>query len=344
MRPYATLDRRGQLARLRGLARAALTAHGLEHARLTALRHEHNTTFRVDGRDGPYVLRIHRPGVHAPATIGSELAWLLALRRDTALRVPEPVATRDGALVVMASDPGVPEPRACVLLRRLPGRFADASLTPPQLRAVARLQAGLQDHARGWTPPPGFARPAVEGLTKAARNVAVAPGADTGEHPAREDAGAALQLIADLVSPAAAAIGADALDRVRATTRALAGERGLIHGDLHQENYLFADGQACAIDFDDAGWGCFLYDLAVTRFELEEHPRGEALRAAVLDAYAALRPLPPDAEARLADLTLLRSLQMLMWALESRDHAAFRGTWRTWADDVVRDVAGRLEH
>ena len=39
---------------------------------------------------------------------------------------------------------------------------------------------------------------------------------------------------------------------------------GLIHADIHQKNYLFCDGQLRLIDFDDSGWGHYLYDFAVT--------------------------------------------------------------------------------
>ena len=49
---FASLSRRGQLSRLRGLGRTALAAYGLEDARLTLLRFEHNTTFRVDASHG----------------------------------------------------------------------------------------------------------------------------------------------------------------------------------------------------------------------------------------------------------------------------------------------------
>jgi Ser/Thr protein kinase RdoA (MazF antagonist) len=110
------------------------------------------------------VLRI-RPGVHTPATIASEMAWLQAVRRDTGLGVPEPVAARDGSLVQLARAAGVPRPRVCVLLRRLEGRFVDEGLTPRHLRAVARLQVALQEHTAGWTPPEDFARPRVDTLT-----------------------------------------------------------------------------------------------------------------------------------------------------------------------------------
>ena len=257
---YGSLSARGQIGRLRRLGRSALAAYGLQDARLTSLRHQHNTTFRIDARGGPYVLRINRPAVHTADTIRSEMAWLRALRHDTGLGVPDPVAARDGSLVVVAKDPGVPEPRTCVLLRRLEGRFVDQRLTPEHLRSVAQLQAGLQEHARRWTPPSGFRRPRLDMLTSAAKTGEIPTPADSHErtdHPSPEDADCGLELVTELVSASHAAVFAAALDVVWATTRVLQaqpGNAGLIHGDLHQENYLFKHGDAQAIDFDDCGW------------------------------------------------------------------------------------------
>ena len=52
-----------------------------------------NATFRVDeaatGRR--YALRLHRDGYHSDAGIRSELAWVMALRRDGAATTPVPV-------------------------------------------------------------------------------------------------------------------------------------------------------------------------------------------------------------------------------------------------------------
>jgi len=92
-----------------------------------------------------------------------------------------------------------------------------------------------------------------------------------GDHPTVADADRALQLVDALISTDDAALFARALEVVWATTRTLAEETGafgLIHGDLHHENFLFHRGEARAIDFDDCGWGFHLYDLAVTLSEL----------------------------------------------------------------------------
>jgi Ser/Thr protein kinase RdoA (MazF antagonist) len=346
--PFGSLSRRGQLTRLHRLGRVALAGYGLSAARLTTLRHEQNTTFRIDAEGGPYVLRINRPGVYSPNMVASEMAWLTALRRETRLGVPDPVAARDGALVVVAEDEGVPEPRVCVVLRWQEGRFLDDRLTPGRLRAVAGLQAGLQQHAEHWTPPVDFSRPRVDTLTDAAKRGAVARSAASalpGEHPSPDDADRARRLVADLLSPSAGSVFARSLDSVWAATRHLAsqpGSFGLIHADLHQENYFFHNAVARAIDFDDCGWGFYLYDLAVTLSELEGRPRYAEMRRAMLEAYAHARSLPDRHEAHLAAFIALRRMQLITWILESRQHPAFRDDWQPWAAKELRALADRL--
>ena len=39
---------------------------------------------------------------------------------------------------------------------------------------------------------------------------------------------------------------------------------------------------------------------------------------------------------------MLRRMQMLMWALESREHAAFRDTWRVWAREELDGIAAAV--
>jgi Ser/Thr protein kinase RdoA (MazF antagonist) len=86
-----------------------------------------------------------------------------------------------------------------------------------------------------------------------------------------------------------------------------------------------------------------LYDLAVTLWELEERPRYGDLRDALLEAYAANRALPEDHVIHLHALFVLRRMQMLMWALESRRHAAFRDRWQAWARDELDAIGVRLD-
>ncbi|HET6261194.1 MAG TPA: phosphotransferase, partial [Chloroflexia bacterium] len=263
-REFERLHRRTQIKRLRHLAEVALAAYDLPAVSVTLLVHLFNTTFRVDTATGQrYVLRIHRAGTPTVESVGAELAWLTALRRDTTLEVPAPVPTRAGPLLTLAAAPGVPRPHICVLFRWLPGRLLRHGLTPRHMERTGELMARLQNHASQWGSPPGFARGRVDYPIEAARWMPdpFAPDIIAYTHT----------LVARTLSAAEAERVTASLERVRAVEQALGkgpDTFGLIHADLHYGNLLFAHNTVRAIDFDDCGFGRLLYDPAVMLSEI----------------------------------------------------------------------------
>ena len=348
VREFASLTRRGQLGRLRQLGRHALVGYGIDDAHLRPLGYAENATFRVETPDGRYVLRMNRPHVHAAETVASEMAWLAALRRDTDIEITEPVTALDGSFVTSVWIDSVPEPRLCVLLRWLEGRFVDRNLAPSHLTRVGELIATLHNHAASWIPPPSFQRPRVGTLTDTAKAQAfsTADAALTGEHPSYEDGQRALAVVESCLSTADAILVADVLEIIRATARDLArrpGSFGLVHGDLHYQNFLFHQSRVRAIDFDDCGWAFDVYDLAVTLSELEGRERYDELRDALLAGYAGHRTLSEDDVTHIKVLTLLRVVQILVWIIESRERASFREHWHRWAGEELDWLRGAVK-
>lgn len=328
MQPFETLSFRGQLGRLRRLAEDALAEYGIQRARLVPLAHAENTTFRVDTQSAErYVLRIHRTTgspfhpSRSMAEVWSEATWISALRRDTGLAVPEPVPTADGSLLTVVTPESVPAPRVCVLFRWGPGRFLDAGLTPSHLERVGGFIARLHDHALGFEPPAGFERWPIGDLSGEVREFV----ANTVGEQYGSGAVSIVEVVMDMVQQARQELGA--------------GPEvfGLIHADLHQENYLFHRRQVRAIDFDDCGWGHFVYDLAVTLSELRGRPDYELLREGLLRGYRAVCPLPAEHERYLEVFHGLRLLQLTLWFLEQRDHPAFPD-WEAEARDGLADL------
>ncbi|MCS7479840.1 phosphotransferase enzyme family protein [Umezawaea endophytica] len=300
---FAVLDRAGQTRRLKRLARLALAEHDIPAATLTLLPNGWNTNFRVD-RD--HVLRVRAT---TPRFAEAETTWLTALAKDTTLGVPEPVPTRTGEYVTTVTTPDVPGRRTCVLYRWVEGRFHGKSLSADDIRKVGEFTAHLQRH--GKTMPP-LARNRVDTLP---------------DHTA--------QLAADLHSPEAGVLFERAVTRIRATLAALGNEaHGLIHADLHQENFLFHQGEVRAIDFDDCGYGHHLYDLAATISELDD----PSLRAPLLEGYRSVSPL--EHEEALEDLLLLRRLQLTTWVVQERHLPQFRGTWAATLARTVDRLRG----
>jgi Ser/Thr protein kinase RdoA (MazF antagonist) len=347
MEAFNSLSRRGQLIRLGRLARMALGNYPLPVTRVAPLKHEHNSTFRVWTADGrKFVLRIHRPGQHTLEAIHSELLWLEALNRDTQLEVPRPVPAKEGELFTRVEVEDVPEPRVCVLFSWLEGRFIDEHLQPVHLEQVGSFTALLHEHASGWSPPTGFRRGRVDVLTAQARgllwDLAETRSPDGFvKYPSDEDVDRCLRLISS-VYPAEVVEAVDGvIQRIRRALIELghASEKfGLIHADLHQENYFFHQGRARAIDFDDCGFGHYLFDLNVTLIEIQYLPRYDELRTAFLSGYRQVRSLPVEDEAYLDAFFALRHLQLLVWVLESRTHPAFRDSWEPWTQSLLKKL------
>jgi Ser/Thr protein kinase RdoA (MazF antagonist) len=316
--------------RLKRLGEEALRAYGLDGARLVPLGHEENTTFRVEAADGErYLLRIHRPSKHTADEIASEVMWLAAMRRESDLPVPEPVPTKDGALLTTASAEGVPESRVCVLFRWVDGRFLDDGLTAEHIRRVGAMTARLHEYASGFKPPKGFVR---------GRVVQGAGGIREQDNLLTDEAMvSATGLVTELISKHAAKTVEAVIERIRQVCRAL-GEGpenfGLFHADLHQWNYLFHDGEVHAIDFDDCGYGPFVYDLATTLSELKHRADYPALETALLAGYRSVRPFPVEHEAYIDTFVALRDLQIMLWRLELHEHPTFHD----WRDRVGRAI------
>jgi len=350
MKPFESMTHAGQLRCLSRLAVKALTAYDIPVSNLTALQHEDNTTFRVDLATGErYVLRIHRPALRTVESVRSEMMWLAALRRETDLVVPEPLPTRDGNLLTVTSVAEIPEPRICVLFRWIPGRFLDARLTPSHLERVGAFMASVELHGAQFRPPMGFVRGRLDNLTDKARRTA-ARGAGQAlvrqqiDNPADEMA--AIRLVTEICSPEAGACVATLIRKIR-DVQQIVGQKpetfGLIHGDLHQGNYFFHQGQVRAIDFDDCGYGYYLYDIAVTLSEVNWRESTPALQKSFLAGYRSVRVLSSEHERHLDTFIALRDLQLIIRKIEMRNHPAFRDGWASSVKEMLQDVKKFVE-
>jgi Ser/Thr protein kinase RdoA (MazF antagonist) len=306
------LSNRQQVARLRQLAVQALGSYPLTAPELRFVAHGENTTFRVDaitaagGRDR-FLLRVHRPARHgqrldSAAAVGSELHWLTALRADAGLTVPEPLRTTAGNLSTTAASPHVPEPRVCSVLRWMDGRMHSAAPRPVHLRRLGSVMAQLHNHAAQWCPPPGFARIRWDWETFFGDTM-VYGGINAAD---------VWDLIPEDLRRQFDQVAAN-LARVMTQLGGGADQAGLIHADLHLDNALFWHDEVRIIDFDDCGFGYWLYDIAVSLWELRRRHDYEQYRAALIEGYTQHRPLPPGGLAHLDDFIAAREVAFGLW-------------------------------
>lgn len=296
MKAYDELTLLGQVRRIRRLASVALPEYGIGNARLRLVRQAGNTLFRVWTDDlpnagacadlfeeGQYLVRVHQPGYQEAEAIELELAWLIAMRREADLPVPEPIATLDGRWLLPVSDGAVPGMRNCSLLRWVKGRSVKNCFQLHHFRKQGRLMAQLHNFSAKWQTPAGAHKRKFDwdGLF---RN-------DAGSGMANAEAWA-------LLSP----LNREAFSFVAERIREVMEEWGqgpdvfgLIHGDLSVDaNLLFWHGKPRAIDFDDSGFGYWAFDLAVALDACRDDLCYSRYREALLNGYTEIRSLPEE--------------------------------------------------
>lgn len=294
MKSFEELTKLGRIRRIRQLASTALARYGVDAAQVDLVRQAGNTLFRVrtaclpnskapNGlfEEGQYLLRVHEPGYQEPQAIEMELAWLAAMRREADLPVPEPIATLDGRWLLSISEPGIPGARNCSLLRWIKGRSVKNRFRLHHYRAQGRLMARLHDFFTRWQPPANFCKRRFDwdGLFQN----------DVGSGMTNAEAWA-------LLSARHRAAFSFVAERVRGVMDEWGQGPdvfGLIHGDLGVDaNLLFWHGEPRAIDFDDSGFGYWVYDLAVALDNCRDLPDYPRYRDALMNGYAEFRPLP----------------------------------------------------
>ena len=304
MQPFAFLTEQGRARRLRPLAFAALAQYDVKVARLRLVSNETNCTFRVDAADGKsYALRISLPDVHTKKEIEAEVAWQLAIARETSTQVATPIPTRDGSYVATAGAPGVPEERHCVLFSWLTGRLLEEVVSPAAFETFGALIARLHVYGAEHVPEQAKHLRSMDRLY---------PFGDT-EHIIDEST-AKLFPTEDyerLLEMRAAS--QRELDWLYGSGR----EPQLIHGDLHWWNVLSYRGQLRLIDFEDVCWGFPVQDIAITFYYTAGREVYPELRAAFQRGYESVRPWPEIYPGQIELLMVHRAIDLFNFVLGS---------------------------
>lgn len=305
-RMETTLSRWPPLRRLRQRtwAKAALAQYGLQDTRFVLLKEgtaQRKISFCIESPTrGRFLLQIMHGLSRYGENLLPELLWLQDLRREMPHSVPEPIPTADGSLISHVSllPWALESPRHCVLLRWLPGR-KKTHLSPAELFLAGSYVARLHRHCERYGVPEGLAFPYTWDWDWV-----------FGEPTPLWNKGKSVYSRGELDVFRATA------ERVWQNLQELGKDInvfGVIHRDLHLNNFLFHNGEAYAIDFETCGRGYYLFDLAVTLSSLEDH--GVPLQAALLEGYQRERPLPEGHWKCLGTFMAMRVVQRINMVL-----------------------------
>ena len=272
MTDFYTLTPGEQASRMEAAGYEALEHWGLSDAKLDLIKYRENAVFKVQNEHFRGALRLHRHGYHSDAELRSELQWAQALA-DAGIRVPELVPTRTDELFGSVEE-GV----------------SNAAEVDKTFTALGELAARVHNQAAAWTPPEGFTRHAwdADGLA--------------GDNPFWGrfwEIEAATPVQAGTLARCRKRLFED-LDKLPRT----ADNYSMIHADFAAENVMVDGGDVRLIDFDDAGFGWHLFELATALFFIQGEPYFEQARTSLIDGYRKHRALP-DSELELLPLFFL---------------------------------------
>lgn len=256
----------------------------------TLINVSENETYLVEAEGFKAVLRVHRKGYNSERAIECELEWSAALPLET----PVAIAGRDGKLV--QTDNG----RFMVLFHFIEGTHPDENqdLTT-SFQELGRIAAQTHTHSQNWHRPDNFERlswdlPAVFGENAHWGDWRDAPNVTN-------DIRRILERVERVVNHRLNAFGQTSENY------------GLIHADMRLANLLVEGDKTRLIDFDDCGFGWFLYDFAAAISFIEDHPQIPTLREAWVKGYREFRPLSDDEVFEIDSFVMLRRMALLAW-------------------------------
>lgn len=269
---FAQMSQRAQLHRLRAVARAACQCFGVQPKTLWCINHGFNTTYAVvDDAGAKYALRLNTHSLRDHAGLRAEQQWIRALATYSGINVPMPVETVVGSLSAEIPFAPMHTTLTATMAQWLPGRIVGARPSRQQVRQLGELTAHLHRQSAQWRPTGGAVFPNVNRLLMNSTDHLV-------------DA-----------SPTIIPVPVRALiDEVRRHVDQVYAQLNTymtvqpIHADLHTYNVMWHDQQLAVFDFDDAGMGLPIQDLAITLYYLRDIPYADA------ELWAGYRSVNPD--------------------------------------------------
>ena len=286
------------------MAQQALEAWGLQSARYQLVSAVENVVFRVEPDDGQaLVLRLHRSWYHSLDELISERQWTRALN-DYGISTPVPVPALDGSDYVLVKDSLSGEARYAGMSQWVDGEILDNTIANSDdfaghFRRLGELAARIHNQASGWQPPAGFTRHSLDadgfmGLSPFWGPFWASPELSASERTTFEHLRETIHGL---------------LSRLESGPRVYS----MIHADLHPRNLVVNGERLHVIDFDDAGFGWHMYELAVGLFSYQSHPHFSEMVAAVFEGYREIRPLSTESAALLPVFLLVRTLALVGW-------------------------------
>jgi Ser/Thr protein kinase RdoA (MazF antagonist) len=240
-----------------------------------------NIVYKVNATEGAFAYRVHRPGYHTLDELNAEHEWTQALA-DAGFPLPKALPTSSGDYYLPVQVNG--STRYAGVIEWLVGdsmynlqQDQSSEFICTQLHNLGAMMAQLHKHSEQWQPSSSFTRHQLDvdgffGKAPFWGRYWESPGITKNQRVLL------LETQANIISE---------LKSLGKTNNVY----GMIHADLHHGNVHIHNDKMYLIDFDDAGFGWYLYDLAVAHCEYDLRDDFEDLQAALINGYMTERDL-----------------------------------------------------
>jgi Ser/Thr protein kinase RdoA (MazF antagonist) len=308
MTDFYQLTPEQQSERYQQLAKLVLPEWGLTDANLSMIKMRENAVFKVELLNGDkQVLRIHRAGYHTDDALRSELQWIQALS-SAGVETPEVIPGKTGELFISSDSTLAGDPRQVDMFAWVDGNQlgsseggldGDLAIQKNNFKTIGALAAQVHNQASLWQPPSNFVRHAwdLDGLV--------------GEQPFW---GRFWEL--ETLSKSEQELMIKTRERVRQDLGKYAQSSdnySMIHADMVAENVMVDGEHIRLIDFDDAGFGWHLFEIATSLYFSHSDKYFDQLIDPYIEGYRSERELSDEELSALPLFMMARATTYLGW-------------------------------
>lgn len=285
------------------LANSALNQYPIEFDRLSFVGYFTNCILLAESGSQKFALRISSPGWRTYTDLNSEALWLHDLAAGSQVGAAEPVASKDGKYLTIASYQGSKQYH-CLLMKWLSGTKFWENITSENIFKMGELFAKLHLFSENYNPPEGFTKRKMNEVFAREEEVTLYLKENRGKFSESEY---------------------DTLLRVKQKTdeayKRLYNEYDdlmVISHDLHHENIIIDEsGKLRPFDFEDTCLGYPVQDIAMAMRDLmEDYPSDfEKYLADFRRGYETLRTWPEKYENQIDEFMSGRMLWVANWVL-----------------------------
>lgn len=314
-----------QIERFFEAGKQILKDYGADESWKCQLLHcSENATFAVTKSMQPeqYVLRISRPGYHSLPELEAELEWIQKISEDTSLILACPLVNGAGEWITRVNTDG--QTFYGVLRKMLSGEHPGnlGAQTEAQFEQAGEIAARLHKQVIAWNGSMELKRPVWDYETMLGASGLFGNWRECQELNTEE-----YQLLEQVCCLIRRRLEHYPRDREHF---------GLIHADLRAANLLVEDGQMKILDFDDCGYGWFLYDLAASVSFLECEPQLGAWMGAWIRGYEKVRSFGTWEHQEIDTFVMIRRIQLLAWITSHDDSDPVRQVYEGFAEGTVQ--------